>query len=253
MNELVGELTMELHSQNSVPEDTKVEDQAGESVEVKYEAVEEKGALSARVEHEEEPPMKEEEEFATVVEYWVTRSPTKLLPSKPPNPEATKTITAEVWAKIVAAASTHSSGYVNAARPSPKPPNPEATTTVAVKALAEMVIAKHLPTDSGSRKEKQEPIFGRLTKEEMETGVEVECYKVNPISNMMGQAYIRNEKWAFGKMRKQWEFGEEVYLLELMGQAQTDVWRKIAQQLHQSKSRVGMEITPHSRIRERQF
>ena len=29
MNELVGEPTMELHSQNSVPEDTKVEDQAG--------------------------------------------------------------------------------------------------------------------------------------------------------------------------------------------------------------------------------
>ena len=86
MNEPMGEPTMELHSQNSVPEDTKVEDQAGESMEVKYEAAEEKGALSARVKHEEEPPMKEGEEFATVVEYWVTRSPTKLLAPDSPKP-----------------------------------------------------------------------------------------------------------------------------------------------------------------------
>ena len=128
--------------------------------------MEEKGALSAKVEHKEEPLMKEEEEFTTVVEYWVTRSPTKLLPPKPPDLEAAKTVTAEVWAKIVAAAPTHSSGYVNAARPPPKSPNPEATTTIAVEALAETVTAKHLHPDSSTRKEKQEPILG-------ETGVEL--------------------------------------------------------------------------------
>ena len=69
----------------------------------------------------------------------------------------------------------------------------------------------------------------------------------------MGQAHIRNEKWAFGKKRRQWEFGEEVYLPNLMGQAQVGVWRKMPQQRHQSKSRVGLEIAPYLRIRERQF
>ena len=58
----------------------------GELVEVKYEAMEEKDALSVKVEHREEPPMKEGEEFATVVEYWVTRSPTKLLAPDSPKP-----------------------------------------------------------------------------------------------------------------------------------------------------------------------
>ena len=70
----------------------------------------------------------------------------------------------------------------------------------------------------------------------------------------MDQAHIRNEKWAaFGNTRKQWEFGEEVYLLDLIGQVQEDVWRKMGQQLHQFESWVGMEIAPHSRIKERQF
>ena len=46
-----------------------MEDQAGEYVEVKYEAVEENSALFARVEHEQEPSMKAGEEFATVGEY----------------------------------------------------------------------------------------------------------------------------------------------------------------------------------------
>ena len=77
--------------------------------------------------------------------------------------------------EMVAAAPTHSSGYVNAAQPPPKPPDLEATMTIAVKALAEMVTTKHLPTDNGARKKKQEePIFSRIMKEEMETGVEVE-------------------------------------------------------------------------------
>ena len=126
--------------------------------------------------------------------------------------------------------------------------------TIAVEVMAEMETAKHLPTDSGARKEKQEaPIFSRITKEEMEIGVEVECCKVSPISNLMGQAHIRNEKWVFGKRRKQWEFGEAVYLLDLMGQAQVSVWRKMAEQRHQFESRVGLEIVPQLRIRERQF
>ena len=101
---------------------------------------------------------------------------------------------------MVAAAPTHSSGYVNVAQPLPELPNPEATTIIVVEAFVETVTAKHWPTDSGTRKEKQEePIFGRITREEMEIGVEVECYKVRPISNLMGQAHIRNEKWDFGK------------------------------------------------------
>ena len=54
-----------------------MEHQAGELVEVKYEALEEKGTLFVKVEHREEPPMKEGEEFVTAVEHWVTRLPTK--------------------------------------------------------------------------------------------------------------------------------------------------------------------------------
>ena len=61
-----------------------MEDPAGELVKVKYEAVEEKGALSTRLDHKEEPPMKEGEEFATAVEYWVTSLLTKFLSPKPP-------------------------------------------------------------------------------------------------------------------------------------------------------------------------
>ena len=63
-------------------------------------------------------------------------------PPKPLDPEVAKTITAEVWVEMVAAAPTHSSGYVNAAQPPPKPPDLEATMTIAVKALAEMVTTK---------------------------------------------------------------------------------------------------------------
>ena len=73
---------MDLHSQDSVSEGIKVEDPASESLEVKYEAVEEKGALSTQVEHEEEPPMKEGKEFATAVE----QEPTKLLSPEPLEP-----------------------------------------------------------------------------------------------------------------------------------------------------------------------
>ena len=103
-----------------------------------------RGALFARIEHEEEPPMEEGEEFVTVMEYWVMRSPTKLLslelpepptlpkpsdpseigclhplnqrpPQEPLDPEAVKTVMVEVWVEMVAAAPTHSSGYVNVA------------------------------------------------------------------------------------------------------------------------------------------
>ena len=69
VNEPLGEMTDGKRPQNSVSKDTKMEHQAGESVEVKYEAMEEKDALSVKVEHREEPLMKEGEEFMTAVEH----------------------------------------------------------------------------------------------------------------------------------------------------------------------------------------